>query len=167
MSPEAAKLFSDLAPVGTLFISAMSAIGGAVWIVITYIRTQRDLAATKLFEAKKPFTELRLKLYTETSQIAAKLVSSTYGDEKWIQAIYRFWELYWSELSMVEDARVEKAMVDVGSVIGKIADSGDKYPHRDELENAVYELAHALRDGLTPEWTLAVKKMNEAVVLAP
>jgi hypothetical protein len=62
MSPEAAKLFSDLAPVGTLFISAMSAIGGAVWIVITYIRTQRDIAATKLFEAKKPFTELRLKL---------------------------------------------------------------------------------------------------------
>jgi hypothetical protein len=50
---------------------------------------------------------------------------------------------------MVEDARVEKAMVEVGSVICKIADSGDKYPHRDELEDAVYELAHALRDGLT------------------
>lgn len=68
---------------------------------------------------------------------------------------------------MVEDARVEKAMVDVGRVIKKIADSGDKYPHHDELENAVYELAHALRDGLTPEWTQAVKKVNEAVALPP
>ncbi|MBR0753903.1 hypothetical protein JQ604_17095 [Bradyrhizobium jicamae] len=157
MNQETAKLLSELAPVGTLFVSAMSAIAGAVWIVITYIRTQRDLAATKLFEARKPFNELQLKLYTETSQVAAKLVSSAYGDEKWNQAIFRFWELYWSELSMVENAWVEKAMVDVGAVVGKIAVSGDKHAHRDELENAIYELAHALRDGLSPEWTQAVK----------
>jgi len=152
MNPETATLLKDLAPVGTLLLSSLTAIGGGVWIVVTYMRAQRELVATRVFESRKPFLELRLKLYSEAAQVAGKLVSETYGSSEWNKAIFRFWELYWSELSAVEDANVEAAMVALGKVIGKIATSGGKQPHQRELEAATYRLAHAVRDGLVAEW---------------
>jgi|tagenome__1003787_1003787.scaffolds.fasta_scaffold20773098_2 hypothetical protein len=152
VNPETATLLKDLAPVGTLLLSSLTAIGGGVWIVVTYMRTQGDLVATRLFESRKPFLELRLKLYSEAAQVAGKLVTESYGSSEWNKAIFRFWELYWSELSAVEDTNVESAMVGLGKVIGKIATSGAKQPHQDELETATYRLAHAVRDGLVAEW---------------
>lgn len=152
MNPDTATLLKDLAPDGTLLLSSLTAIGGGVWIVVTYMRAQRELVATRLFESRKPFLELRLRLYSEAAQVAGKLVTETYGSSEWIKAIFRFWELYWSELSAVEDANVEAAMVALGKVIGNIATSGAKQPHQGELEAATYRLAHAVRDGLVPEW---------------
>ena len=82
MSPETAKILNDLAPVGTMFISATSAIGGAIWIVITYIRTQRDLSATKLFEAKKTAgyaittSAMRARLRLACSSVSLRLPAS-------------------------------------------------------------------------------------------
>jgi hypothetical protein len=106
VTPESATLLKDLAPVGTLLLSSLTAIGGGVWIVITFMRSQRDLVATRLFESRKPFLEHRLKLYNEAAQVAGKLVTENYGSSEWNKAIYRFWELYWSELSAVEDSKV-------------------------------------------------------------
>ncbi|MBR0797298.1 hypothetical protein JQ615_18070 [Bradyrhizobium jicamae] len=153
MTPQTAQLLKDLAPVGTFLLSSLSAIIGAAWIAVTYMKSQHDLAATRLFESRKPFLELRLKLYNEAAQITGKLVTSSYRSSEWNAAIYRFWELYWSELSVVEDAKVEAAMAALGTVIGKIATSNGKPRNlQDELEAAVYKLSHALRDGLVAEW---------------
>lgn len=152
MNPETATLLKDLAPVGTFLLSTLTAIGCGAWIVVTYMRSQHDLAVTRLFEMRKPFLELRLKLYNETAQVAGKLVTEGYGSNEWNKNIFRFWELYWSELSAVEDSEVESAMVGLGKVIGKIANSGAKQPHQNELEAATYRLSHAVRDGLIAEW---------------
>lgn len=148
MSPETAKLIGDLVPA----LSGLATIVGGIWIVVTYIRGQRELTVTRLIESRKPFLELLLKLYNETAQVAGKLVSSDYGSPDWNKACHRFWELYWSELCVVEDKKVEEAMEALGEVLGKIANSSNKIAHRDELENATYVLAHALRDGIIHEW---------------
>jgi hypothetical protein len=171
MSPETAKLIGDLIPAS----SGLATIVGGIWIVITYIRGQRELAVTRLLESRKPFLELLLRLYNETAQVAGKLVSSDYGSPDWNKACYRFWELYWSELCVVEDGKVEGAMKALGKVLGKIANSGNKLALRDELEGATYALAHALRDGIIREWgahtgakmPLVAKPMNQAPAEQP
>jgi hypothetical protein len=112
MSPETVKLIGDLAPA----LSGLATIVGGIWIVVTYIPGQRELTVTRLFESRKPFLELLLKLYNETAQVAGKLVSSDYGSPDWNKACYRFWELYWSELCVVEDKKVEESMEAVGEV---------------------------------------------------
>jgi hypothetical protein len=92
--------------------------------------------------------ELQLKLYTETAQIAGKLAVADIGGEEFRNALYRFWELYWSELAVVEDKKVEQAMEKVSEALGKMQDGGP----RQLLEDAMLDLAHALHDGIVTEW---------------
>jgi hypothetical protein len=61
----------------------------------------------------------------------------------------RFWELYWSELSMVEDAIVEKAMMNLGDSLANSEPSA--------VKNASYQLAHAVRDSLASSWGLSAR----------
>jgi hypothetical protein len=64
VTQEPATLLKDLAPFGTVVVSVVVAFGSALWIVFTYVRSQRDLVAARLIESRGPFLELRLKLYT-------------------------------------------------------------------------------------------------------
>jgi hypothetical protein len=84
-------------------------------------------------------------------KIAGNLVVSPHGSDNWNKAIFRFWELYWSELAMAEDLKVESAMEDLGKVIIAIAKSNNKADHQAALEEATYALAHAIRDGIDLE----------------
>jgi len=145
MSPETAKFITDISPFGT----ALATVVGAVWIALTYFRGQKDAAIARLFESRKPFLELQLKLYTETAQIAGRLVVANVDNEEFKQALYRFWQLYWSELAVVEDQQVERAMEKVGFALKTMQRTDE--PHK-VLEDAVLELAHALRDGIVNEW---------------
>ena len=121
---------------------------GAVWVLLTYIRSQKDAHIARLFESRKPFLDLQLKLYTETAQVAGKLATANVGSDDWNKAVFRFWELYWSELAVVEDKRVEAGMVKVAGALGAIV----KGNPRQVIENPVLELARALRDGIDREW---------------
>lgn len=89
-----------------------------------------------------------MKLYTETAQVAGKLATAIVGSDDWNKAVFRFWELYWSELAVVEDQRVEMAMVKVSEALGEIARGNP----RQVIEIHVLELAHALREGISREW---------------
>jgi hypothetical protein len=144
MSPETLKFITDISPFGT----ALATIVGAVWVALTYFRSQKDVAIARLFDSRKPFLELQLKLYTETAHIAGKLAVADIGKDEFVKAVYRFWELYWSELAVVEDKKIEQAMVKVGDALGKL----EKGEPRKVLEDAVLDLAHALRDGIVTEW---------------
>ena len=144
MNPDIVKLITDLAPLGTM----LTTVAGGIWIVLTYLRSQRDLAATRLFESRRPFLELQLRLYTEAAQVAGKLATAIVGSDDWNKAVFRFWELYWSELAVVEDERVAEAMVKAGEQLGKVADGAP----RQVLEVPALELAHALGAGITREW---------------
>jgi hypothetical protein len=144
MSAETLKFITDISPFGT----ALATVVGAVWIALTYFRSQKDVAIARLFESRKPFLELQLKLYIETAQIAGKLAVADIDKEEFKKALYRFWELYWSDLAVVEDKKVEQAMEKVGEALGKM----QKGAPREVLEDAVLDLAHALRDGIVTEW---------------
>jgi hypothetical protein len=157
MGPEAIKFITDISPFGTAIVTVV----GAVWVALTYFRSQKDAAVARLFESRKPFLELQLKLYTETAQIAGKLAVADVGKEEFKKALYRFWELYWSELAVVENDKVEQAMEKVGEALGKM-EGGEP---RQVLEHAVLDLAHALHDGILTEWgshiATRMKKISE------
>ncbi|AND92449.1 MULTISPECIES: hypothetical protein [Bradyrhizobium] len=144
MSPETLKFITDISPFGT----ALATVIGAVWVALTYFRSEKDAAVTRKFESRKPFLELQLKLYTETAQIAGKLAVADINKADYSDAVYRFWELYWSELAVVEDRQVERAMEQVGDALAKFQ-NGEP---RKVVEDAVLDLAHALRDEIVSEW---------------
>lgn len=102
------------------------------------------LAESRRIEATKPFLERQLKLYTEASQVAALIATSS--DERQIQqALGRFWQLYWGELALVENTEVEAAMVAMGNAIHEKANP-------QVLKQASLKLAHACRQSLDRSW---------------
>ena len=95
-------------------------------------------------EATKPFLELQLQLYTTASTATATLATSDDQTER-AAALKRFLALYWGELALVEDRRVEQAMVAFGKGLKRNAD-------REELQRLSLDLAHAFRDSLAASW---------------
>lgn len=133
------------------WVSVFVAVGGLLWGVTSFLITARIQAETRQLEARKPFLERQLALYTEATQNAAILATSSDPDaiEK---ARQRFWEIYWGELAMVEnggldskDGGVESAMV----AFGQCLNTGCPQP---ELQPLALRLAHACRDSLAVSW---------------
>lgn len=102
------------------------------------------LATSRKIEATKPFLERQLKLYTEASQVAAIMSTSSDNAER-AKATKRFWELYWGELALVENQDVEGAMVSLGNAVGRGA-----LPS--ELQQLSLRLARACRASLDRSW---------------
>ncbi len=104
------------------------------------------MAATEQaqFESRRPFLTRQLELYGEAAGIAARLATST---DAAARAGYeeRFWQLYWGELALVEDAQVEAAMVELGAALKTGA-----APER--LQPLSLGLAHAVRRSLDRAW---------------
>ena len=109
-------------------------------------------AVTRRIEVQKPFLEKQLALYFEAAQVAGRLVTLQPGADRWNANESRFWELYWSELSMVESEAVEEAMVKLGKALNAYKAAPADKKVRDDLQDAVYELAHAIRDGIEAAW---------------
>lgn len=155
-------------------LPAMTAIVGGLWIAYTYLdhqkQTQRDAverdskaADTRRVEAQRPFLEKQLALYFETAQVAGRLVAITPDDKTWEDIERRFWMLYWSELSMVEDDIVEKAMVNFSkklydyTAVRKMMKENnqpfDETQHKRALSGASLELAHSIRKSIESAWS--------------
>jgi hypothetical protein len=106
---------------------------------------QKDLEIRSV-EAKKPFLDRQLALYTEASQIAAKIATSTDSNELEISQ-QRFWALYWGELALVENKGVESAMVKLGKAL-------DGSAPQQQLQQLSLALAHACRESLDKSWQI-------------
>lgn len=116
-----------------------------------YYDQRADQADKQQIEAAKPFLELRQQRYMEAIQAAAVLASpKEHLSDEIRKAQKRFWELYWAELSMVEETTVEGAMMEFGNSI--------KHTEPNEQQIAAYKLAHALRNSLVNSWGIAEKK---------
>jgi hypothetical protein len=129
------------------WIKALSAVGAVLvfgWGVFQFITAQHVQAETRRIEATKPFLDLQLKLYTEATQVAATIATSTNPADV-DKAVKRFWALYWGEMSLVEDTRVESAMVAIKFALeqGKTGQ---------ELTQQSLALAHAIRESLANSW---------------
>lgn len=104
------------------------------------------LAATEQarFESRRPFLTRQLELYGEAAGIAARLATSTDGAAR-TGYEERFWQLYWGELALVEDAQVEAAMVKLGEAIRANAAP-------EAMQPLSLALAHAIRQSLDRAW---------------
>ena len=151
---------------------ALIAVLGFVWGIYKYMDSrERQLdrhedalerqAETRRIEATRPYLERQLRLYTEATQVAARIATkgsapgqrdlkdspsaSRYHASTLDNAVTRFWELYWGELALVEDNEVERAMVAYGQALR------DKAP-TETLQEKSLALAHACRDSLARSW---------------
>jgi hypothetical protein len=114
------------------------------WGVIQFFAVRASQVETRRIEATKPFLERQLKLYTDATQAAATLATSNDPAEL-DSARKKFWSLYWGELALVEDRRVEAAMVELGRAF-EAGGAGE------ELQPHSLALAHACRDSLAESW---------------
>ena len=121
------------------------------------IETER-LAQSRRIEATKPFLERQLKLYTEATEVAAVIATSSDEAQK-SDALERFWQLYWGELALVENKEVEQAMVALGEAIKAKANRG-------ALEQASLRLARACRRSLDNSWGITAWS-NPDAAMAP
>lgn len=97
-------------------------------------------------ESIRPFAELRQQLYLDAVR-AASVLSNPYlhTSDELAAARKRFWELYWGELSLVENIPIEKAMERLGDIF-------DSQLQCTPAQLATYELAHLFRDSLERTW---------------
>jgi hypothetical protein len=149
-------------------LPALTAIVGGLWIVWTYIDNQKHTQSAqaeqarrdsdaRTFEARKPFLDKQLALYIETSQVSGQLVSGDdLLDPEWKKQFRRFEQLYWSELSMVEDDGVKAAMEEFGAKLRLMSGHKDSVSSSDlsELRQLSYRLAKALRSGIESRWNV-------------
>jgi hypothetical protein len=119
-----------------------------------YYDQKQTEADRQAIEAAKPFLELRQRRYAEAIQAAGVLANpKRHGPNEIKKAQKRFWELYWAELSMVEDSNVEREMMKLGDAFGQGVPTAQ--------QNATYHLAHALRDSLTQSWGVGQEKIGK------
>jgi hypothetical protein len=136
-------------------VSILIAVGTFLFGVVQYSTNQRQRqedetkqarseAVQRKLAAQRPYLEHQLELYIAASRSGATIASS--DDEKAVRdARQRFWELYWGELSMVEDQEVESAMARFGEALSVGAS-------RSQLEQCSLALSHALRESLARSW---------------
>ncbi len=128
-------------------VKALSILGAAAtfaWGVFQFTISQKQQVETRRIEATKPFLERQLTLYTEATQLAST-IATTSDAEKREKSVERFWSLYWGELALVEDELVEGAMIRFGEVL-RMKDSGE------EVRRRSLALAHACRNSLARSW---------------
>ena len=154
------------------WLPVLTVVIGALWGLYTYLsheteaaqtltlQAQKD-AKTREIESRRPFLKKQLALYFETAVVIGKMVTITPDVEEWSGVERRFWELYWSELAMVEDKTVEAAMVQFSKYLydytANYKTVASKNPARlDELRRPLYgaslEIAHAIKTSIAVEW---------------
>ena len=79
------------------------------------------------FEAIAKFKELQSHKYTEATEVISNIIyTDNYQSDEFKNSLKRFWQLYWVELSAVEDKQVELTMVGLGKHIELLNAKGFK-----------------------------------------
>ena len=107
---------------------------------------------------KAPFLEKQLEISFEASDVAARLATET-DPTKWEEARKDFWRLYRGPLGIVEDPRVEAAMVALGKIVPKRADENLELPMA-TLEQPSLQLALATRSLILGSWKVDIPALE-------
>ena len=145
-------------------MGAVAAIGTVLYGLVVYLDQRKDQItdrrleiAQKLLEnqalvrkSKMIFLKKQFELYVEAVSIVSRLANSNHYENR-RDDLQRFWQLYWGDLGMVEDPKVEQAMI----AVGKILTTEDEIPLADKmsrLKNASLELSHCVSKSLEVSW---------------
>src|SRR5262245_37048217 len=134
------------------WLPILAAVATAAWTVYLYAAGQAEKANTALLQAQQPFLTAQLNLYSEVLGVVGKLVTLPRNDGEWAKSEVRFWQLYWSELSLVESADVEQGMVRLANQLNTYKKDGSNLA---ALETCAYELAHDVRRSMQDRWQVA------------
>jgi len=143
-------------------VQVLSIVAGVVVSVLSFNQArkqeavaQQSEAEKQQLEAAKPFLELRQRLYLDAVKQAAILANPEVHSKDEIEtARKRFRELYVAELSMVEGANVEAAMIKLaGEVDPEVLDLSSQ-------QKAAYDLSHVLRNSLITSWNVDEKLVD-------
>jgi hypothetical protein len=178
---------THVTPLGALVALApvATAVAAGLWGLYTYLDRQRENQlqvrceadreiVARQIEATRPFLDQQTALYLETSKVSGQLVVLDPAAPEWAAAEKRFWQLYWSELSLVEVPEVAGAMVDQAQLLcAYVRDTGlrDAHPScatipsppptspqeaRANVQRGAVLLAHKLRDSIQASWRIGV-----------
>ena len=141
------KNFGIVATVATLVGSAIT----------FFIQRGDDIAQRRIQaeaierESKKVFLDKQAALYFETTALVSRLANM---DAETIppKDVARFWQLYWGELSMVEDFGVEQSMVFFGRSLRAAQQKGTHESCAQKKTEISLMLAHCIRESLGKSW---------------
>jgi hypothetical protein len=136
-------------------VGAVVAFGGLALGGANYLATVRKDADSRNLEARKQYLTTQFTLYTDATRAAARLAAfdrdpNAGPSADRAAATRRFWELYWGELSMVENPEVEAAMVQMGNCLNGNC-SGCR---NSDLKQCALTIAHACRRSLAKSWNV-------------
>jgi hypothetical protein len=111
-------------------------------------------------ESKKVFLNKQADFYFETSAVVSRIANSN------IVTILpkdaeRFWQLYWGELSMVEDLNVEHAMVLFGRSLTALQHPGTNEHCAQSRQEISLILAHCIRESLAKSWGVTLGTLSD------
>jgi hypothetical protein len=169
-------------------VTSGATIGSAIWLVFTFMKhektaqreriqheeeaqqqrlaqAERDNAARK-FEARKPFNDKQLAVYSDVAGVAGRLATiADLASPEWDQNIKRFYQFFWTELSMVEDESVKKAMecfsAHLQEIIKNDSEHGASAKDFEKLGQKAYQLASALRASIASSWAVNLAEGSE------
>jgi len=153
----------------TKIIQSLSIVIGIVISIVSFNAAREKEAESRRLElekrkieAAKPFLELRQKLYLEAVEAASIWAANEEHNEEEIRkARKRFQELYWGALSVVEDRRVECAMIRMAVSLNITQPTNDDCGKLETPKNASYKLSHVIRDSLLSSWGIEEKQIGE------
>jgi hypothetical protein len=115
------------------------------WGIISFTAQQRQAN-------RQPFLKLQLDVGFLATETVARLATETDPIE-WEKARITFWRLYWGQLSIAENPRVESVMVELGRLVPEDPVQGPVLPMK-SLGPLSYKLAHSVRDLVEESWTV-------------
>lgn len=144
------------------WLPVLTVVVGALWGLYEYIDTEKKAESarviqakkdgeTRRIEAQKPFLELQFKTYLATTALIGQLVILEDKQEEFRKLRNDLEKLYWSDLGLVMDESVLKAVTELRHALEK----QDNQPSRDAAldvqagaENVIFEI----RNGIARGW---------------
>ena len=121
---------------------------GVIATMATVIIGIAQYSHSKDQEFRKAFWEKQYQLYSEVTDIAAKIAVADDLDDV-VEERAKFWHLYYGKMSIVENKAVYDAMVAFGKKLEPLEKSGKT---AFELRVFAYNLARACRESLKHTW---------------
>lgn len=131
----------DLAPIGAVIVFA--------WGVYQFYRSIE-------LSFRKPYWEKLLALYIDACSNAAML-ARTDVEAEWYAARNSFWKLYYGPLCLVEDQKVEQAMINFNDALGESSFSSKNTKLLSDLS---LELAFACRNSIGTDWRVPLEELT-------
>ncbi len=128
--------------------------------IVTAIVGIWQFSQTQAQTNKQPFLQKQLEISFQASDAASRLATETDPSE-WEKARAAFWRLYWGTLSIVEDPKVESAMVHLGKLVPEKPVANPPLPMK-ALENPSYDLAIAIRGLILASWNVQLTPLEGA-----